>query len=39
MQKEKLQGFHRNVNLELIFQVIDMDNSNDISLQIYLSNL
>ena len=33
-----IQGFHGNVNLELIFQIKDMDNSNDIPLQIYLNN-
>ena len=30
--------FHGNVNLELIFQIKDMDNSNDIPLQTYLNN-
>ena len=32
------RGFYGNVNLELIFRIKDMDNSNDIPLQIYLKN-
>ena len=35
---EATQGFHGNANLELIFQIKDMDNSNDTPIQIYLNN-
>ena len=37
-RKHTIRGFHGNVNLELIFQIKDMDNSNDIPIQTHLNN-
>ena len=37
-RKHTIQGFHGNVNVELIFQIKDMDNSNDIPIQTHLKN-